>query len=493
VNELPIPTAAVRPPRAQRCAALGPRLLLGGALLLCAFARGQDPGPSRWIARRAAQLLQHNDPTVRGEAALVASATATDGPDLQLQAQLLTMARDPADEARHRATLALGQLGTPAAAQFLAARLGDLGTRGDADGPVLAYALGNLPAAVDSARTEVLNQFFQGSFRRQRDTMLGLLLGIDRDGTHRDQVVLQRLFADDANRDPEVRALLLHLLLPQAPADVRSLRRQLERAEPAERDSVLRWLAESPVRDPELLALVERIASRSDRADERARALAVLTRAGHLPALELAARALRSEHPVEIGQAMRSMLAIGGAQALRPLDERVRSETDPRRKLAMLTCFDAPPSAALTEQVAALAVDGSQPFALRTAAALLLERSAPERSGAVLRELFRIGTEPSALRSLALALQSRSDGPLAIDHLLDGATDLQAHPLHWLTLLQTGHPEAVRQVLQHLEARDASVTTLRTTLQTWRRAMVTSAPRWRAEAVPERLRELLVD
>jgi hypothetical protein len=488
VNQLPIPSAADRSLPPRLCAALGQRLLLGGALLLCAFARGQDPGPSRWIARQAAQLLQHSDPIVRGEAALIASAIKTDVPDLPLQAQLLTMARDPAVEARHRATLALGQLGTPAAAQFLAARLGDLGTRGDADGPVLAYALGNLPAAVDGARTEVLNQFFQGSFRRQRDTMLGLLLGIDRHGSHRDQVVLQRLFADDANRDPEV-----HLLLPQAPADVRSLRRQLERAEPAERDSVLRWLAETPVRDPELLALVERIASRGDRADERARALAVLTRAGHLPALELAARALRSEHPVEIGQAMRSMLAIGGSQALRPLDERVRSETDPRRKLAMLTCFDAPPSAALTEQVAALAVDGSQPFALRTAAALLLARSAPERSVTVLRDLFRIGTEPSALRSLALALQNRADGPLAIDHLLDGATDLDAHPLHWLALLQTGHPEAVRQVLQHLEARPATVTTLRTTLQTWRRAMVTSAPRWRAEAVPERLRELLVD
>jgi HEAT repeats len=493
VNELPTPPAATgrpaHPPRARAWA----RLALAGAVLLCGFARGQDPGSERMVARDAARLLAHRDPLVRGEAALVAASVPNQTTDLPLQSALLRMARDPDADARHRAILALGLLGSPTAVQLLADRLGNLGTRGDADGPVLGYALGSLPAGLGNARTEVLNQFVQGSFRRQRDTMLGLLLGMARHGRTADQAALQRLFANEANRDPEVRALLLHLLLPQAPTDALTQRRHLERGEPAERDCVLRWLGEEPTHDPDLLALLERIASRGDTGAERARALAALTRANHPPVLELAAKALRSDSPGEAGQAMRSMLTIGGPRLHRALDERLQAEADPARKLALLTHFDAPPSPALVAHASALAVDAAQPFELRSAAAILLARAAPDRGTTVLRDLFRIGAEPQLLGTLAQALQGLGDGPPALDRLLDGSTELHAHPSQWQALLRAGHPEATRQVMQHLDADTTAPDVLRTTLTVWRRAMVTSPPRWRAEAVPSRLRELLAN
>lgn len=488
MNDLPSHRTPVCPAAArQRRGAVGLRAALG-AFLLCAFAQAQDPSLDRLVAGDAAQLLQHSDPIVRGEAAIIA---ATAG-GVANQDALLAMASEPDDEARQRAILALGVLGTPAAVQFLQLRLQDHGTRSGEDGPVLAWALGSMsPRQAGEAQTEVLTQIVQGSFRRQRDTMLGLLLGLSLHTERNNQAALQRLLANEANRDPEVRALLMHLLLPHSAPDLRQLRRQLERGCDAERDSVLRWLAQEPKIDDTLLPLLERIAVRATDGGERARALAALTRARHLPTLELAARALRSDHPLEAGQALRSMLTLGGTRLQQALEERVRSETDPVRKQALLAHFDAPPSPELLTEVARVAKDGGQPFALRATAAVMMSRAAPERSAAILCDLFRSTSDDSTLPTLASAIVRLGGEPQPLSRLLEGSSDLRQHPERWQALLRAGHPEALRQALQRFGEDEAPSNLLRTTLLSWRLAMVTPAPRWRSQALPKPLRALL--
>ena len=342
-HHAPVSTAA---PRRNRGAAGGLAVL--GAFLLCAFAQAQDPSLDRLVAGDAAQLLQHSDPIVRGEAAIIA---ATAG-GVANQDALLAMASEPDDEARHRAILALGVLGTPAAVQFLQLRLHDHGTRSGEDGPVLGWALGSIsPRQAGEAQTEVSDPDRAGQLPASaRHDARGCCSACRLHAERSNQAALQRLLANEANRDPEVRALLMHLLLPHSTPDLRQLRRQLERGSDAERDSVLRWLAQEPKIDDALLPLLERIAVRAADGGERARALAALTRARHLPTLELAARALRSDHPLEAGQALRSMLTLGGSRLQQALEERVRSETDPVRKQALLTHFDAPPSPVVADR-----------------------------------------------------------------------------------------------------------------------------------------------
>ena len=104
---------------------------------------------------------------------------------------------------------------------------------------------------------------------------------------------------------------------------------------------------------------------------------------------------------------------------------------------------------------------------------------------------FRSSTDDSTLPPLALAIVRLGGEPQPLTRLLDGSSDLRQHPERWQALLRAGHPEALRQALQRFGEDQAPTNLLRTTLHSWRLAMVTPRPQWRAEALPKPLRDLL--
>ena len=459
------------------------------AIAACGFAQAPD-GLARLIADDSLAKLTHADPTVRGEAALITASRA----DQRQQATLLAMAKDPEPEARHRALLGLGLLATPAAIQGLESVLADHGTRSETDGVMAAFGLGLVPEARASTTwTRVLSSIAQGSWKRQRDTLLALLLAMRTQPDRSEVLALRRLFFDDSNRDPEVRGALLLLLLPiDADFDAKALRRLLDRGDEPERLAVLGWLAaEGPVPDVETRAVIERIANHAESAAERGAALHVLTRLRHPPALDLAVRGLRSNNPGECAQAMRSLLALGGARMSRACGQRILDETDAARKAAWLTHYDAPLSDDLAAHCGKLAIDGSQPWSLRHAAVLALARSDSRRAAPFLRDHFRTTRDVDALPALALAMQKCHDEPVELSRLCEGSIELHAHPKRWTALLAAEHPEAQRQVLACLQDDKASAPRLATCLRAWRTARVLQVPTARDKAVPVALRELL--
>jgi hypothetical protein len=446
------------------------------ALLLCAIAQPQnDPlGVSGLVANDAARHLTDPDPVVRGEAALVVAAWS----DPQFHTAMLTIARDPAPEARLRGIMALGLQATPGTATVLDELLTDQQTRTAPEGVVAAFALGLLPPDHAPATTSrVLSSFLHGNLRRQRDALLALLLGMARHEQSLQLTTLRRLFDDESVRDPVLRAQLLHLLLPVDPSfDGPRLLRLIERGSDEERMALFAWLGTNATNDaPDLLVPLERIAKHATSATERCAALQVLTRMRHLPALEIAARALRSSSAAECGQGIRSVLAIAGGSMRGVLDARVVAETDPDRKAAMLANFDAPPSRDLADHCAKLAADARQSLALRTAAARLLARSDMARAQPLLRDLFRVASAPAQLDLLAVDLLAGGELP-PLARLLDGVTDPRLHSTRWHALLHAEHPGAVRQLLASIADTALPAGTRAAALTRWREARVLGTP-----------------
>lgn len=493
MNERSDPIAAATRPPAGRAAALPHGLQLGlRAFLLvlaCGFAHAQDR-LADLVVVDSRKFLQHADPVVRGEAALVVASA----PPFGVQSELLALAIDPEPAARQRALIALGLLGTPAAVQFLGNVLTDTGTRGAADGTAAAFGLGLVPSdRTTTVVTQLLSAIAQSSWKRQRDTLLALLLAMERQTQRPETSALRRLFDDDSNRDPLVRGQLLRLLLPNDPSfEDKQLRKLLDRGSDPERTALLQWLArDGRGLDGDWLAALSQLAGNGDTAELRTAALAVLTRARHLPALDLAVRALRDGTPGECAQAMRSLLAIGGAGMLRAAAPRIAQERDPARQAAMLAGFDAPLPNELASTCAKLAAETSQPWPLRSAAALALARRDGDRAAALLRDAFRGTTDDAALPALAMALRRTHEPPVDLQRLLDGGADLRPHPSRWVALLTAEHPEARRQVLAGLQAAARPEVSPLPALRAFRTALVLAAPGGRPDTVPQLLRDLL--
>jgi hypothetical protein len=485
-----------RAPLASRAATsrrhLGATLAAAAVMLASASAHGQEPARfERMIARDSARFVAHADPEVRGEAAWINAAEG--GADFEV---LRTLAQSGESAARQRAILALGHVRQPRAVEFLALQLQDITHRDEADAPLWAFALGSAdPELAGTAVSTLLASFLQGSYGRQRETILGLLAGLRQRPTAGPIAGLLRLFQDDSNREPEVRRLLLQLLLQWGyrPAP-RELSRLLERGDADERLATLQWLAHEPsderaTGERTTTALLSRIATTADRGSERAAALAALTRMGHLPALDLAAGSLRGE-PVEVEQALRTMLDIGGARLYATLDAHIQREAEPLRLTALLRHYEAPLSLALADLCARLAADIHRPAALRVAAGLRLAGSDAARAAPLLRDLFRQrDLATPALLPIARVLVRSPAGPPALDRLVEG--DLAAHPGHWQALLAAEHPEAQRQLLAALQAPKAATATVRAALTAFRRAQVTSRLVADAVSLPAVLRNVL--
>lgn len=453
------------------------------ALLVSGFASAQDPFLAL-VAADAAALLAHRDGTARGEAALLAAERA----DHAVQGRLLALAADPDPQARQRALLALGRLGTPGAVQFLAGVL-DGASRSDDDAVPAAFALGLVrDHAAASVTTQWLSRAQQGNWKRLRDPLLAFLHGLAREAGRPETPALQQIFDDSSNRDPEVRALLLHHLLAGARHDGRAIRRLLERGSTAEREVVLRWLAnDATAIDADTLAALELVAAHDDSAEHRALALGALLRARHRAALELARQALRAGSPAECALVLPALRRLGGGDAVRNAIPRVLGERDPLRKAALLAGCDAPLSAAFADHLAQLASDDGQPVVLRSAGALLLARAEPGRAAPLLAAAFRASDEEPVLGRLARALLTASALPPPLAELLAPGQQLAQLPRHWVALLRAGHPAAERAVLAGLRDGEQAPAALRVA----RVARVLALPIVRDAAVPARLRELL--
>ena len=462
--------------RRPRAAATGWAAVLGLTLALCGSAPAQrTSGIERLVTADATRSLSSEDPVTRGEAALVvASADAR-----RDEARLIELASDPAPAARRRAMLALGLLATPEAVQVLEDVLKTVEGRRSEDGVFAAYALGLVP--VDQAGTSVartLTLFRRGSWKRQRDVLLALLLAMGRQGERTELGALRLLREEDANRDEQARAALLELLLPVdgsfAPRD---LERLLRRGAPGERRAVVRHLARQQAgADDPWAATLLRLAQGDRDAEVRELALLGLARRRHLPALEVAARALKSAAGGECAQAVAATLAIGGASMRGALEAHLLEERDLLRLGALLEGFRAPPSAALLDRAAAVGSDDGAPPATRVAAAELVARADAARAAPMLRDLFRRLDDRPLLCRIARALQRIEAAPTALSRLMAAPVALDQHPDRWHALLAAGHAEARRQVLATLQDRDADPASVRAALTVWRRAMVLTLP-----------------
>jgi hypothetical protein len=462
------------------------------ALLLCGIAQAQDlpMGTHRVVAADAVALLHDADPMVRGEATLIVAARS----DPHAHGTIVAAAEADDDPARPLAIIALGLQATPGTAAVLDAVLADSQSRAQPIGIAAALGLGLLPP--DSAPTvtsRVLIGFQHGNMKRDSGALLALLLGLGRRDPAPQAAALRALFDNESTRDPQIRAELLHLLLRTERAfGGDELRRLLERSSDPERTALLRWLAQNDSGcDAQLLPCLERTARHGARPEHRAAALAALTRLQHLPALELAAQLMRSEHAIESAQGLRSVLAIGGAGMRGALERHLLEEKDHARKAVLLANYDAPPGAELVGHAAKLAADPVQPSDVRTAAALLLARSDPGRAAPMLRDLFRTTEATGTLGQIATALM-RGGEPPPLTRLLDGPADLRQHPRRWQALLAAEHPQAVRHLLASVQ-RGGPPGQTALALRLWRATMVLPMPRPVVGDPPPALRALLGD
>jgi hypothetical protein len=476
-----------RLPQLQRAACRSGAAVVWAISVLSASASAHAQEPlAALVVADAVPLLAHADATVRGEAALVVSQ----GADLVLQERLLALAADPEPAARHRALMALGLLGTPGAVRFLGDCLAATSARGEDDGIATAFGLGLVADhAASSTNTQLLSRIAQGSWKRQRDLLLALLLGMTFHPDRAEVSALRQLFEDSSNRDPEVRGLLLrHLLANDRTFDDKSLRRLLERGSLPEREAVLRHLAGSgKALDSEWCDALADLAVHGEPGEHRALALAALTRVRWLPALDLSLRAMRSGTPAECTQAMRTMLQIGGARLLRAAAPRLIAERDPARKQALLDGYEAPLDAAFADHLARLSADSGVPWPLRSTAAIVLARAGCDRAAPLLRDAFRSTGDDRALDRLATALQASHGEPVALTRLLDAGVSLPQAPPRFAALLRAGHPEAERVLLVQLRPGGNALAALRA----FRVARVLALPAARDEAIPALLRDRL--
>ncbi|MGK0300576.1 MAG: hypothetical protein ACI89X_001448, partial [Planctomycetota bacterium] len=444
-------------------------------------------GIERMVAADAVRRLDSKDAEIRGEAAIIVASAGR----IDQERRLLELAKDPAPAASQRATLALGLLATPQAITFLEQQLRTIEGRTNDQGVVAAFALGLVPTdRVDTSVARTLTSFEHGSWKRQHDILIALLIGMTYQPDRSERRALEQLLADDANRAAESRALLLQLLLPMAQThDERELRRVLRRGSKLERLAVVNWMASRPpAENKSWLEDLVRIAKRGDGPELRSAALLALTRCRYLPALEIAAHALKSSSPIECSQALAAMMAIGGASTHGALEQHLLDERKPLRIQALMKGFLAPPSKQLVEHAIKIANNAKMPVATRAAAAELVGRRDKKRAAPLLRDLFRIAIDPEVLTSLARALRRAEDSPTALSRLMDRPISLTQHADRWQALLTAGHGEAQRQVLAVLKNGKSSDDDVRTAVKAWRRAMILNSA---GSLAPERLTSYL--
>ena len=374
------------------------------------------------LLRRA---IRHEDPAVRGEAALaLAAAVKTQGLqalDGDLEA-LRKIAAEPKPLAHVPAILALGLI-APTGVEVT------LGELFEQDAPsrrqAVAFAFGCLP---DSLPTPTFDDFLAavpgGSYSRNRAVLNAWLAGVACSAGHhseespagRHQTTLRFLIEDVANRDSSIRVFAAsalyaidHVLDPELVETLRSSKQAstqalgIELTEPGALDNL------------ELRSRFTRIARRDRSSKVRAAALHTLIDARAFSVLELAARAIASEDGAEVAAGVRIILSYGGHRQRRDLEAATQERT-PAERQRILDGWDGPISPSFGKALLADGLDRELPIELRASAlqlcanageprarkailALLAKTDLPALRSRLLQSLFRYGEAERHLNS----------------------------------------------------------------------------------------------
>ena len=454
-----------------------------------AQAPAQDP-MSRLLYADAAHFVASPSAEVRGEAALVLAASG----DARNYDAILAVARDPAPEAHLRGLLALGYLGDPGAQNALDTVLEASASRVRPDGVAAAFALGLLPDDhAAAAVAEHLVHFQESSLKRQRDALLAMVTALASRAAATQQTALRQLYKDDSLRDPVVRAALLlalaHVHDGFAAAEVAHL---IGSGSVEERRALLAAMAAGTLApDASLLPQLERVAARDHDAVVRTRALALLTRLRHLPALDLAARAVQGEEPAEIEQATRTMLQLGGAPMRRAIERQIDFLAEPGQA-ALLRGFSGAMSSEFEAACRQLGADAKAAPQLRTAAALALAHAGVD-ARALLQERFLAEHDAEALRLLAKALVQCGPEPPALTtlHAGDLPDDLARDSARLLALLLAGHPQVSRFCVEQLQRKDLPAASAASILRALRTSRLGQPAPELSSLLPEPVQALL--
>ncbi len=464
-------------------------------LCIPAAAQGRGEEAPVWLqplVAEAQRLVDHPAPELRGEAALVLASSGMQ----RYHPSILKVARDPHPEARIRGILALGILGAPGAEALLGEVLVDATTRVGPASMAAALALGLLPEEHPAhAADEYLSRFRRSNYRRQRDVLASMLVGLTTGVRQSKATALRVLLEDDAVNDGELRSLIVHVLVPVPDGlDEEEVEELLNSTREEERRAVLQALLRSKRRLPaEHLGRVERLAARDRSARVRAAALEYLTFHRHLPALELSARALDSRDLEEIAAAVNAAVSLGGGALATALEPRILKEERPEIQAAMLAAFTGNHSEEFQRGCAEMAVDRSRPLAVRAHAAALAAGMGDKTVASALRRMFLEAEDPEILALVARALEQIAPGTslVADIHPPDSPQDVDRLDERLRALVIAEHPEAFDLLRITLRDSDVDPGTKADLLRAWRLGAWPLLDREHAAFLPEALAGLL--
>lgn len=441
----------------------------------------------RLLYADAKQWVEAAEPAVRGEAALVLAASGDD----HAYPLVLGVAEAEASDASLRGILALGYLATPGTAASLERLLEAENGKSTPRALCAAFALASLPGEQgDLAINQLLSRMTERSWKRQGDLLLAVLAALVDRGPDAQRAVLLRLFDDASMRDPALRAAVLAALaeIPGATTD-KQLHAALASPSAELRAAALAALATKDAFDRDWLAVATQLAQRDESPIVRANALLVLTNARHLPALDLAAKALRSDDVRLVAQAVRTGQHLGGEPMRRTLERQFAHLATPAQ-IALLEEIATPVSAEFATECREVVPDAARDEGVRTAALLLLARNGEKDLGDELAAAFARATDPQLHHRLARAYGHAIDGdPKA---LLDAvAVDSAAAAGRLAALLHAGSAGASRFCIERLRRTDLPPGP-GAVLRALRRSRLPQLGETARRIVPEPVRSLLV-
>jgi HEAT repeat protein len=445
---------------------------LAAALALpLAAVPAQDPEPlvEPAIQAQLTELLEHENPELRGEAALAAATTSRDP---SLYATILEIAQDEEATARHRAIVAVGLLASPGAEVFL----GDLLTRsraGSVERLLAALALGMLPEETTApARDEFLHRMQGGNMKRNRDALVSLLLGLSTSPHPSKMEALRELVDEAAIKDPVVRRLLIQVLaLVPSPENTTLLVKMLEAPTAEVVTAALEGLLDRRYRlDDETLKRIDKLARRAGNPDVRAAALDILVSRRQLAALDLAPKAISSKHVSMIGAGMRAALRLGGGGVRRELDNSTLLRRNPLQQARMLEVSRGPHAREFLLRISEIAKGNDAPMELRVQAAAVVAAAGWKSIVPALSNLFLLAEKPRHLATLAECLRDLDVDLTAKIYPAKGVEGVHRLPRRLRALIAAGNTQAVAAVCKALRNKDLPAETKVEMLRAYRLA-----------------------
>jgi hypothetical protein len=382
-------------------------------LLSAGFGFAQEPA----LIVRAEEPLQplrsaldSPAPALRAEAA-IALARHRQPEDFP---RLLDAAQDEDPTARASGIVALGIHGGPGAASVLIELLD--GSRRDAPERVCAaFAIGLLPPGQMQPRlAEYLSRLNGSNLRREHDVLAALFAGATVQPQPSWRTALRDILIDEANKAVDLKVQILRALarIPEA-LDAAEIEALLEAEDPKLRAALLDYLRLAPdgarfELTPERRDRILRLVERDLDAGVRAAALRLVVQRRLAAALELGARAIRSNDDREVAAGVEAVLHLGGGKLAQALESRALDGRRPATRAMILAALPGSTTTSFLDACLALALETRADLLLRAQAAALLARSGDARAAAVLRTLF-VGANKAQEVALIAAALARFD------------------------------------------------------------------------------------